>query len=134
MADPDSRSTEDAAQGDPTTVRFHYLKSNLFRVVHVDGAIGGLTPTGFVQMALYSDRLPIPKVTVHELDGANLGEEKPEARVTRDGLVREIEMAVLMDLRTTIALRDWLDDKIERFTEVQKSVESFTETRGSNGG
>ena len=42
----------------PTRVRFHYLKSQLWRVVHVDGAIGGITPRGMIHAALYSEEEP----------------------------------------------------------------------------
>jgi hypothetical protein len=43
-------------------VVFEYIKSQLFRVIHSDGAIGGITPTGNVHVAFYSDRAAIPKV------------------------------------------------------------------------
>lgn len=48
----------------PTTapqIRFNYIKSAQFRVIHADGAIGGVTPNGFIHMALFNERAAIPR-------------------------------------------------------------------------
>ena len=45
----------------PEQLEFHYIKSNQFRVIHVDGGIGSITPKGFIHFALYSERLAIPR-------------------------------------------------------------------------
>jgi hypothetical protein len=56
-----------------TEIEFDFIKSNFFRVIHVDGAFGGLSPNGFVHMALYSERRAIPTKVVHKIEGAALG-------------------------------------------------------------
>jgi hypothetical protein len=30
----------------PSTLDYHYIKSNFFRVIHVDGIVGSITPNG----------------------------------------------------------------------------------------
>jgi hypothetical protein len=42
---------------------FHFRKSSLFRVIHADGAYGGISPNGNIHFALYNERFPIPKIT-----------------------------------------------------------------------
>jgi len=99
---------------DRPRLKFDYIKSSQFRVVHADGAWGGITPRGGVFLTLYCERPPIPQQTVHEIsDSMELGPELPEERVARDAVIREAEVGVLMDLVTAKALHRWLDDKIK---------------------
>ena len=35
-----------ASESSAAGVRFFYIKSTLFRVIHADGALGGVTPRG----------------------------------------------------------------------------------------
>lgn len=98
---------------EPREFRFHYLKSNLFRVVHADGVHGGLTPRGLIQANFYSERHPIPKMTVHSVINGRIGKETREARVTRDGAVREVEVGVVFDLSLAKNLIKWLQEKID---------------------
>jgi hypothetical protein len=60
----DEESTSERASG---PVPFNYIKSSGFRVIHVDGAIGSVTPRGLIHAALFSERMPTPRVTVHPI-------------------------------------------------------------------
>ena len=103
----------------PQEVSFHYIKSNLFRVVHVDGAIGGASPRGLIQINFYSERQPIPKQTVHALVDDKLGEEIRERRISRDGIVREIEVGAMLDLNGAMSLYVWLEEHIKILQSVK---------------
>lgn len=97
------------------TLPFHYIKSNLFRVIHVDGAIGGPNPRDVIQAALYTERLPIPQRTVSRITAeGTLAEELPEQRVVRDGLVREVEIELIFDPATGKLFAQWLLDSIAK--------------------
>jgi len=76
-------------------VEFHYIKANDFRVVHVDGVIGSITPRGLIHAAMFSERLPIPRMAAHRVgpDG-NIG--PPEIQDIRSGLVREVEVSLML--------------------------------------
>ena len=103
-----------------SSVKFHYVKSNFFRVIHVDGAYGGLTPYGFISCALYSDRQPLPELTENAVreDGI-VGQEIVEHKKIKDGIEREIEVSIVMNLNTAKALQQWLDDKIKTLESMQ---------------
>jgi hypothetical protein len=102
-------------------VKFHYVKSNFFRVIHVDGAIGGLTGQGFIHCALYSERPAIPQVVEHEVledrFGAVLASEG------KAGFVREIDVDLILSPQTATALRDWLTQQLDKMHEFQKMAE-----------
>jgi hypothetical protein len=96
----------------PRSVRFFYIKNALFRVVHVDGAIGGITPSGKVHCAFYSERPAIPQETEFELsEDGRLGEQL--SAEGKQGVVRELDFDAQMDLKTAIQLRDWLTRTID---------------------
>jgi len=96
-------------------LKHYYIKSGQFRVIHVDGAFGGFGPRQFVNMALFSERKPIPKMTANRIDqdAEVVAEEMVDERDCLDGLVREIECNLVFDIPTALAVRDWLDNKIK---------------------
>jgi hypothetical protein len=123
--DPESIEGKESKQKDaqnPEKVRFHFIKSASFRVIHADGAWGGLTPQGNIHMALYNERNPIPQLIAHKINpSGSLGKEIKEERIARNGLVREVEVDVIMNLPTARALDTWLQEKIKSAEEVIES-------------
>lgn len=97
-------------------VAFDYIKSHHFRVIQADGAIGGITPSGNIHFALYSERHAIPKRLVHQLnDDGSLGSPIQSETVARDAIVREMEVDVLLNVAVARNLYQWLGAKIEEW-------------------
>jgi hypothetical protein len=92
-------------------VAVHYIKSTDFRVIHVDGAIGSITPRGLIHAGLFSERMPIPQLQVHniEQDGSL---SPPTGQETKPGIVREVEVGLLLDRAAAESLRIWLGQQI----------------------
>lgn len=110
------------------TLRFHYIKSNYFRTVHCDGAIGAISPRlQAIEVAFYSERLPIPQVVAHKIDVKNgqLKEEILTERVMRDGVVREVEVNVVLDIDGAERLVEWLNGKIREAKNAQGTRENL---------
>lgn len=98
----------------------HYLKSNQFRVIHADGAYGGITGQGWIHMAIYSERNPLPRQTEHPIiAGSTLGPERVVEQ--REGFIREIENSVLMNIEVAKALHRWLGQKIEEHSKLDEN-------------
>lgn len=95
----------------PETVRFSYIKNNQFRVVHVDGAIGSLTPRGLIHCAVYSERPALPDALVYAVADDKLGEVR--STESREGIVREIDVDLIMTVQSAVDLRNWLNDRID---------------------
>jgi hypothetical protein len=116
----------------PEKLFFDYIKSNDFRVIHADGAFGGLTPQGLVFVTLYAERPPIPTrigYTVAQ-DGQGhikLGDELKEERVCRDGIVRDLEVGVMMSVAVAESLRDWLSVRIAQARETFETAPAAQE-------
>jgi hypothetical protein len=86
-------------------VKFNYVKSNLFRVIHTDGTTADYTPNGNITINLYSQRFSIPEEVIFDLDddGAIVGEgvvvDRAEDNIDTT-IVREIDMLAVMSLET----------------------------------
>lgn len=114
MSEP--KRTPPGIDRETETVTFDYVKGNFFRVIHVDGVFGGANPTGKqICMAVWNERWPIPKQVVHRLStqGA-LGDEIGELRVSRNAIVREVDVELIFDIDCAKQMRDWLNDKIAK--------------------
>lgn len=96
-------------------VAFDYIKSQHFRVVRADGAIGGLTPAGGIHFALYTERHPIPRRLVHQIDEGGVGAVLPNETVSKDAIVREMDVDVFLTIDVARSLYRWLGDKIEEW-------------------
>ena len=113
-----------------TQVEFHMIKSNHYRVIHVDGGMGGITPRGFIHFALYNERAAIPKVRVIDLLS---DDETPEERTIEVlgepniGVVREIEVDLLFNEQTAREIHAWLERRIEEFEKAAEIVSAGQE-------
>ena len=97
----------------PKKIEFHNIVSEGFREMHVDGAHGGLTPKGHINLSFYAERFPIPKSNVLTLDedkgvymDAGVGED------SKEGIIRRYEFGVFMDLKTATEIYNFIGSKI----------------------
>lgn len=100
---PEPKTTTDR------TLSFDYIKSNLFRVIHADGAIGSITPTGNLHVAFYSERAAIPKRTVHQhFDDGSISDPLADMTESRESIVREIDVDVVFSSEVLDSLINFL--------------------------
>lgn len=118
----------------PHNVVFEYIKSPLFRVIHVDGAIGGLTPAGNLHIAFYNERSAIPRMMVHPMNEyGTLGAPIPEQTVVRPGVIREMDVDIVMTPKAVDNLIQWLTDRkadLEKAIEFSRQVEIAQHSTG----
>lgn len=102
-------------------VTFDYIKSSAFRVVHGEGAFGGSGPRGnTVQFSVFSERWPIPKQTTHKLtETGDLSDEITERRNTRDAIMREVEVQIVMSTDNARVFAAWLNKVLARIDDAK---------------
>jgi len=111
MAEDDPKDTSEAS------VQFRYLKSGHFRVVHANGAWGGLNPQAEVHMVFWSERPSIPDAIVNAItEDGRLGKEI--AIKGEGGTVRECEVDVVMNYATAKAVHGWLTTQLHQLEEL----------------
>lgn len=96
------------------TLQVYYEKNPQYRSIHVDGLIGGLAPTGTVNLNFYATRKPIPKSMLHEVSAE--GTINPRGELSEDskiGIIHEIEIGIYMNKRTAKEIYDFLKKILE---------------------
>lgn len=121
MSEKDTTEAAEAPSNEQQEIHFRYVKSNFFRVIHADGAWGGLSPRGDIHMSFYNERGALPDSSVLTL-GPD-GPLKSEVAESKGDLIREIECDIVLDLATAIGLRRWLDDKVKELQAVLKAAQ-----------
>ncbi|HEX4229845.1 MAG TPA: hypothetical protein VHZ07_14320 [Bryobacteraceae bacterium] len=107
----------------PTKIKFDYIKGNFFRTARADGALAGTNGFSDVILSFYSERTPIPKQVVHLLTPEHaLGDEIVEERVSRDAVVREVEVCLSMSLSVAKAVQALLAKQIDAIESAQTEL------------
>jgi len=104
-------------------VSFDLIKSKYFRTIHVDGAFGGISPTGtYLRMGIFNESQPIPEKITHSLTPDNqLGPENIEKRLVNHSFIREVEADLIMNFETAKLLKNWLEQQLSMFEQMNLS-------------
>jgi hypothetical protein len=97
-------------------VKLHHKKSGFFRVVHADGAWGGVNNIGIVNLTFYSEHPAIPTSVTYPLDAAGNAINTPTI-VGDEGMHREMEISVALALPAALQVRATLDSFIKLAVE-----------------
>jgi hypothetical protein len=107
-----------------------YLKSNFFRVLHVDDIGIRLTPDLDIQVILWNERASIPKRLAYEIEeDGSLGELIEEECEDRKSIIREVEAVFTIDLETADSIASHLRelvDAVELAEEIEETDESIS--------
>ncbi len=103
----------------PEIIDIHYLKTNSYRSYHVDGIFGGPTAHGKLYIELFLERSATPQIIQHKVTPeGKLGDEVN--RIGKQGIIREIEAGLIMDIKMAKVFSDWLNEKIKVYEELTK--------------
>lgn len=106
-------------------LHFHFVKSSVFRVIYAEGVFGGVSPKGQIRMSLFNERFPLPQETVHEVlqnseGGIMLGNEVTTDRVSKSGIIRELEADIVLSYETAKIVHQWMGERIEEMESITK--------------
>lgn len=101
----------------------HIEKGSGFRVIHVDGAWGGLAPSGkYLTMNVFSERRPIPQKQLMLLDSRGAQKSEPEVKAGKSGIFREVEACLVFDETVARGIHDWLGNKLKAIDDIRKEI------------
>ena len=101
-------------------LKIKYQKAYDFKTSFVSGIHGGVGTNGLLTASLFTDRSAMPDSTL-----VTLGENN--AIVTMDDIrdsdmIREAQVAIIMDINTTKLIVGWLNGKIQEMENLIKST------------
>lgn len=105
----------------PTSIPAHYLKSPNHRVVPVTGAFFGANAQGKLVLTPYVDRPAVPQVIPQKIDPVSgaLSDDLANA-VKKEGIIRDFEVSLFMDLDVAEAIAKGLLQVIEQMRSMQQ--------------
>ena len=99
------------------------IRSEGAQIVHVDGAWGGLTTQGLVNMGLYSESQAHPDRTVYKYPDDLPGKLTELSRIGGGYVVRQIQVQAFISIPVAKAIADWLLQKVEEAERIQKEID-----------
>lgn len=111
-----------AAEDNPRQVRVRYARSNFSRVIHVDGAFGGVTNALQIHMAIYNEHRTIADNLLLSEGPAGTVKETAQEEEGQPRFIREIEADLLLTPNAAKSIRDWLTDRLNEFEETIKEI------------
>lgn len=93
-------------------ISINYRKIEDYRILHVDGAMAGITPRGYINLELYTERGAIPRSMLHPIvDGKKIGSgTHPDGM---GGVLRLIHTGIVLDLGAAENLLTLLRQKMD---------------------
>ncbi len=105
-----------------SNITFKYIFPDDYNPVFVNGAWGGVTPSGELAISFYLERLGLPIKETHELtDEGKLGQiinREPEDQVA----VRYIQNGIILTLDGAMTIYDWLGKKIKEAEKIKEDI------------
>jgi hypothetical protein len=99
-------------QDEAKTIPMHFLKTSGYRTFYIDGAFGGITPHGTLYAEFFLERLATPTKVVYKAQNGEDGHvsltELEGSREGKEGIIREIECGIVMNIDTARILSEWL--------------------------
>jgi len=112
----------------PSSIKIHYHKANFFRVVHVDGVFGGITPSRNIFVSLYNQRTPLPTLVEQRFSAdGTLGEEI--SREGKTGVFREMEVGIVLTAPVAREIARFLNEQA-RVLEESKPIPKSSASSG----
>ncbi|OGS35865.1 MAG: hypothetical protein A2293_07360 [Elusimicrobia bacterium RIFOXYB2_FULL_49_7] len=94
------------------TVVFHNKISPNFQQVSVDGAHGGISPQGKININFFAERFPIPKSSSIEVQ-ENKVVKVTDSDDSKIGIIREFHFGAYMSADTAKGIATWLLDRVK---------------------
>ena len=111
----------DEQQTPPSEVTYRFTHSIHSRKIPVDGIWGGVTSTGNISVALFTDTPPIPDSITHSVEEGQRGAET--SREVENVIEREVQIEFVLNLDLARVVRDWLNDRIEEAEKARRPLE-----------
>jgi len=113
------KMTDGNGPGAPTELSVSYIKSSQFRVVSAQGAYGGFAPRGHFALTVFSERSAIPQETILQVDPITKTGTETVTK-TRAGIVRELEVCLMLDKQSLIELHRWIGQHLDALKKLEE--------------
>lgn len=105
-------ASENLSRENLEKVEIHYIKCSHFRNIFVSGVYGGFSkPDPRIYMSIFSERMPIPQMTVNTIENGSIKSEVETHG--KKGVIRDVEANLILDIKTAKMMCEWLQKLIK---------------------
>ena len=102
----------------PAQVTFRFSKDENYRLIPVNGAWGGVTPRGDVQVELFHENHAMPTTVVHSVtEGRVAGELKRTPKAEKTEVQRTVLAGMVLTAEQAESIGRWLQAKAREARE-----------------
>lgn len=112
---------KNSEEGSLPKITFYNKIGSTFRQVHVDGAFGGISPKGLLNLNFFSERFAIPKQTEYVIKEDNSLDKIKDSDDSKEGVIREYEFGVLLNLEAAKRLEVLLQETIKELEKLENN-------------
>ena len=98
-------------------LEFHFVRSSAFRVICADGAWFAPDATGTIHITFFNEHGPVPDKVVVNVDEQGTFIDEAE-RVTKAGVIRELEVDVVMSFIHAAQFHTTLGQNLKSMQEI----------------
>ncbi|MEO6961293.1 MAG: hypothetical protein ABIY90_04955 [Puia sp.] len=107
-------------------ITIHNKISQNYKEIHVDGAFGGITPRGLINLSFFAERAPIPKSSEFVLNDGRVGDFIENSIDSKKGILREFEVGIYMSLEVVKSLIEMLGKQASELEAILKANQNDT--------
>jgi hypothetical protein len=107
-------------------ITIHNKFASGYRQIHVDGAFGGITPRGLINLSFFAERVPIPKSSDFKIENNAIGALIENSADSKNGVLREYEFGVYMNPEVAKSIITMLSTQLELFENFVKDQQDAT--------
>lgn len=107
-------------------VKFRYVKGNDHRIIHADGAKGGLTNRGFLLIDFFAEYPNYFNDELHKITKAGQLEQIVQKVDTSQPieLIRERQIGVMMSISVAKSLAIWINARVKEFNDSVDAIKT----------
>ena len=101
-------------------VQFVFEEADDYKIAHVNGVWGGVTPRGELVCNFFFEHTPVPNVEIRYVDDKGKLTEKSIRKPSEPSVIRELRVGISLHKEQAISIAKWMLERVKQFEQIQK--------------
>lgn len=110
-------------------VRFVFKEADDFKLVHINGVWGGVSPRGELVCNFFFEHTQVPEEEIRFVDEEGALTEKSKRKPSKPIVVRELRVGISMAKEQAVSVANWMLEKVKEFKQFQVEANEKDESK-----